>query len=259
MTESEWIDRGFEPGGEPFFLEGGKRGCLLIHGFTGSPEEMRLLGNRLNEAGYTVLGVRLAGHGIHPDAMNAVTWQDWVDSAEEGLRELGRRCDKVFVAGMSMGAVLAIHLAHEHPREIEAFASLSSALYLKDWRVSVFLPIVTRTPLRHLLKSIRKTKRIWEGETWMSYDRFPTLAVANLIALQKKVREEVESVTVPVLVMHSNQDPSIPVANAAIIHSSVRSKVKRKIILDQAVHVISAEGDYDRANAEVVRFFGEFD
>ena len=259
MAESEWVHRGFEPGGEPFLLEGGKRGCLLIHGFTGSPEEMRPLGDRLNEEGYTVLGVRLAGHGIHPDAMNAVTWHDWVGSAKEGLRELGERCNKVFVAGMSMGGVLAIHLAHEHPREIEAFASLSTALYLKDWRVPVLLPIVTRTPLRHLVKSIRKTKRLWRSETWMSYDRFPTQAVANLVDLQKMVREEVESVTVPVLIMHSSRDPSIPVANASIIHSGVRSNVKRKIILDQAVHVITSEGDYNRTNTEVIRFFGEFD
>ena len=50
-------------GAEPFLLPGGSKGVLLIHGFTGSPSEMILLGNYLYRQGYTVLGVRLAGHG----------------------------------------------------------------------------------------------------------------------------------------------------------------------------------------------------
>lgn len=46
-------------GAEPFFLPGSHKGVLLVHGFTGSPSEMILLGNDLYKRGYTVLGVRL--------------------------------------------------------------------------------------------------------------------------------------------------------------------------------------------------------
>jgi carboxylesterase len=44
---------------EPFFFPGNDTGCLLIHGFTGAPTEMRPLGEFLAGKGYTVLGVRL--------------------------------------------------------------------------------------------------------------------------------------------------------------------------------------------------------
>jgi carboxylesterase len=48
------------PSAEPFYFPGGKTGCLLVHGFTGSPKEMRWMGEYLAGQGYTVLGVRLA-------------------------------------------------------------------------------------------------------------------------------------------------------------------------------------------------------
>ena len=48
---------------EPFYFPGNSTGCLLIHGFTGAPTEMRPLGEYLAENGFSVLGVRLSGHG----------------------------------------------------------------------------------------------------------------------------------------------------------------------------------------------------
>jgi len=60
----------------PFFFEGGPTGCLLIHGFSSSPPEMRLMGEYLAGKGLTVLGVRLAGHGTSPEDMATTAWRD---------------------------------------------------------------------------------------------------------------------------------------------------------------------------------------
>lgn len=78
---------------EPCFFAGGPTSCLLVHGFSGSPPEIRPMGEYLTAQGLTVLGVRLAGHGTFPEDMAKTTWHDWVASAEEDLRELqlGRR------------------------------------------------------------------------------------------------------------------------------------------------------------------------
>lgn len=48
-------------GAEPFFLPGGSMGVLLVHGFTGLPAELSMMGEYLQQRGCTVLGVRLAG------------------------------------------------------------------------------------------------------------------------------------------------------------------------------------------------------
>jgi carboxylesterase len=50
-------------GAESFFFPAGETGCLLIHGFNGSPDGVRQMGERLAAAEITALGVRLHGHG----------------------------------------------------------------------------------------------------------------------------------------------------------------------------------------------------
>src|SRR6476469_3635383 len=84
--------------------------CLLIHGFTGSPPEMRWLGTYLAERGVHVNGVRLAGHGTRPEELNDLTWRDWLRSASEGLEKLKRNGRKVVIIGFSMGGLLGMQL-----------------------------------------------------------------------------------------------------------------------------------------------------
>jgi carboxylesterase len=94
----------------PFFLPGGPTGVLLIHGWSGSPAEMRGLGGYLAAQGLTVMAVRLPGHGTEPRELFATRWQDWVAACGQSLVALRRRCDTVFVGGLSMGALLSIYL-----------------------------------------------------------------------------------------------------------------------------------------------------
>ena len=61
---------------EPFYFPGNRVGCLLIHGFSGSPSEMRFMGERLAKAGWTVSGILLSGHGTTPEQMAKTTWED---------------------------------------------------------------------------------------------------------------------------------------------------------------------------------------
>ena len=74
-------------GGESFFLPGGKHGVLLCHGFTATPAEMLPLGQYLNEKGFTVACMRLAGHSTSPEDMARMTWQDWLYLPSHALAE----------------------------------------------------------------------------------------------------------------------------------------------------------------------------
>ena len=98
----------------PFFLPGGSTGVLLIHGFTGSPAEMRLIGEYLNERGFAISAPLLPGHGTTVEAMNRCRWQDWTDHAEQAYEELTSLCERVFVGGLSMGSLITIYLAAQH-------------------------------------------------------------------------------------------------------------------------------------------------
>ena len=79
-------------GGEPFFFPAGDIGCLLTHGFTATPQEMRGLGEHLASQSYTVLGVRLSGHGTSVKDMSRTRWHDWVASVEDGYHMLNDMC-----------------------------------------------------------------------------------------------------------------------------------------------------------------------
>ncbi|MBK9207409.1 MAG: alpha/beta fold hydrolase [Anaerolineales bacterium] len=101
--------------GGPFFWEAGPVGVLLSHGYTATTAEVRLLAKRLHEKGYTVAGPLLAGHGTQSADLNHVSWRDWVASAEKTYEQLITRCKRIFIGGQSMGGVVALQLASQHP------------------------------------------------------------------------------------------------------------------------------------------------
>ncbi|NTW02036.1 MAG: alpha/beta fold hydrolase, partial [Oscillochloris sp.] len=100
---------------DPFLIHGGSHGCLLIHGFTGGPDETQALGAHLASAGHTVFGLRLPGHHGIPEEMAFVRWRDWLAAVHDGLSYLRSRCCSVSVVGFSLGGALALLAAAEQP------------------------------------------------------------------------------------------------------------------------------------------------
>jgi len=99
------------PTAEPFFFPGGQVGVLLVHGLTGTPKEMRWMGEYLAQKGFSVLGVRLAGHATNPDNLRKFRWQDWLTSVEDGYHLMKDSTQHVVVAGLSMGGALSLIFA----------------------------------------------------------------------------------------------------------------------------------------------------
>src|SRR6185369_16571931 len=93
----------------------GSTGILLLHGLSGTPSEVEPLGNYLAERGISTLAPWLKGHGTSPRDLAATSWQDWAESAREALGSLRQRCSKIFVGGLSMGALQALHLSSHFP------------------------------------------------------------------------------------------------------------------------------------------------
>src|SRR5437870_12534921 len=142
-TQSVWSSPAKPEQLQPFRMRGGVRGCLLIHGFAGTPPEMRGLGEFLSAGGYDVMGPLLAGHGLTPEAMALTRWPDWAASAQLGYETLRQDCAEVFVAGQSLGGTLALHLAATNPdvKGVVAIGAMGSPTYFRDWRIKVIGPL----------------------------------------------------------------------------------------------------------------------
>ena len=73
-----------------FFWQKSDRAALLVHGFPGTPAEMRPLGIILREAGWTVRGLMLPGLGADIEKLDQCTSQVWLDPVQQAIEELKR-------------------------------------------------------------------------------------------------------------------------------------------------------------------------
>lgn len=100
------------PEHQPYLRHGtGAGAALLIHGFPGTPAEMRPLARLLHQAGWTVQGLLLPGFGPEIPTLARRGHRDWAGAVEAAYRELARDHERVILAGYSMGAALAIAAA----------------------------------------------------------------------------------------------------------------------------------------------------
>lgn len=218
--------------GSPFMLEGGPIGVLLMHGFTATPVEVRLLAKVLHDHGYTVAGPLLPGHGTRPADLNRVRWHEWAAAAETSYQALQGRCAHVFCGGESMGGVLALYLASEHP-EAAGVLAYAPALVLT-------VRPMTRLLLRLLAPIVpwRKKQGLDERHKWQGYRVDPLRGAAQLLRLQRVVRTRLAQIHQPVLVVQGRLDTTVAPEAGEIILREVGSQVKERYWMERSTHVV---------------------
>jgi carboxylesterase len=246
---------------QPFFFPAGETGCLLIHGFTATPQEMRFLGERLHGHGFTVSGVQLAGHGTSIDELERCGWRDWYASAHDGLAALQQHTSRVIVVGLSMGALLALQLAVDCPAVVPRIVLLSPALVLANrwlyWAAPT-LPLLLPLLARRWRSVARGERDIADARARVetpSYERIPLRAVHQLLQLQAHVRPLLPRVQQPALIVHSRHDHTCLLANVTILERRLGGPVHR-VLLDNSYHVITVDADKEQVARAVAAFAG---
>lgn len=246
------------PGAEPFRLDGsGSLGVLLIHGFTGTPYEMRPLGMFLAESGISSVAPLLRGHGTHPNDMVSCRYGDWLADAETALDALLAEHQRVVLIGLSMGGAIALNLAARRSGDARLLAviSICAPIRLVDWRLG--LPHVFSRLIRWQAwgKPDIKDTRAWAGH--VGYRRFRSRAVHELIALLRETQQLLPRVHQPLLVVQARIDNVVPPTNAQAIYDGVASTSKRLVWLDDCYHVVTVDFSAPMLHAEVARFIAE--
>ncbi len=225
---------------QPFAFDRGPIGCVLLHGFTAAPKEMRPLGEFLAAQHYTVRGVRYAGHGTSPQALAQTGWRDWVASATAALAELRLRCTQVWAIGLSLGGLISLYLAEQ--QLVDGVCAIAPAIFPSDRRMKYarvlapFLPY-TRKDLADLHDPIALAEHA-------DYELFPTRAIAHLYDLMKRTRRQLPQINVPLLLIFARHDRVVSLNDLAYIRARVRSTDQHAIILQHGGHIVTE--DYDK-------------
>ena len=243
---------------EPFFLKSPqKRGiALLIHGFTGSPWETRPVGEGLFERGYTVEGILLPGHGTDRLHQDQISWHDWLEASETALLKHYRQTEKpIFLVGLSMGGLLALLLSIQYREKVCGVVSLAAPTQVKDWRTHYLLPWLRWIPFIGGLSYTKEKRDIRSESPRRGPEKISLQAVFAFLDLMHQVRSQLQKVTVPLLVIHSEKDHTVPITSAYEIYNKAQSEVKRLVVLKESYHVISADCEKDQVIQEISLFF----
>ncbi len=225
------------PGSQPFYFQGGGTGCLLLHGFSSTPEEMRPLGEYLSSQGYSVLGMRLSGHGTQPADLAHTRWSDWLIDVEDGLSILTSTCQRVILIGQSMGGMIALVAAARFA--VQGVVTLSTPCgnpprrSFRDQLRLAFQPTfrkpVPRYPPDHPLHHRRELN-------YPAYPELPTRIFIQLDALSREMMLAIPHVTAPTLIIHSKADQGVPFDCMEKIHAHLGSARKEMLALEGMDH-----------------------
>ena len=253
-------------------LPGGRQAVILIHGLTGGPFEMSQLAKKLNKAGFTVHVPLLAGHGSSIDDLKKTHWQDWYGTVRKTTASLIESGHSICVAGLCMGAVLALHTALEFASDIQAIAAMSTTFQYDGWAIPWYgflLPLNYYTPARYLysyperepygIKNERLRRMVAKGmeDNTLAYDTVPGVSIYELFKLAKTVKKELPRINVPTLILHSRQDDTASLKNAEYIEHHSGAAYIRKILLNDCYHMITIDNQKDLVADELINFFKE--
>ncbi|TMH77274.1 MAG: alpha/beta fold hydrolase [Betaproteobacteria bacterium] len=254
--------------------EGGP-GALLLHGLAGSPVEMHHLSRCLRQAGFTVHVPVIPGYafGTRADPFDTGAWEQWVAYASGALDTLSQRHGRIYVAGLCIGAVLALRLAMVRPERIRAMSLISTTLHHDGWATPWYRKVVRlagHTPLRrHVklherfpygLKNERLRQRVaramhTEGSSAAGAEFLPLSGMHQSYRLSWAVRRDIGLVTTPSLVLHALDDDVASTRSAEFVARNIDTREVRTVLYRESYHILTMDNDKDAVADETIGFF----
>ncbi len=252
-------------GNTGFVLGTGEVGVLLIHGLTGTPTELRRVAQGLAKDGTcTVYVPTLAGHCGDNSDLQATGWLDWYEGVRKTFAGIRQRHQQVFVGGLSMGAVMSMYLASEHPGQVAGLLMYSTTLRYDGWsinKLAFMTPLLMKIPFGvHLCSFEEKPpygiknqrlraiveRQMKAGESSNAgLLTMEGITVRELHRMNAVVKKRMPSITTKALVLHSIEDDITSRWNADYVERHLGGPVT-KVLLDNCYHKITDDLQYRR-------------
>ncbi len=262
------------------FLKGNDKAVLLIHGITGTPAEMNYIARAIHKAGYTVICNTLPHHCSSLSELKKVTWQEILQFCKDDLEKLKKQYSRVFVGGLSMGALISMHLAYKLPQEVRGIIALSPTLFYDGWAIhkgQALMPLVWHIPFLRKAINIRESSPYGLKDEFLRenirkfYSRakvndasgktvmfgspfFPLACLYQHSLFVKIIKKELSCIKSPVIILHARQDDMTSLRNAQYIFEHIGSEDKGLVVLEDSYHMIIIDKEKEKVAQEVVKF-----
>jgi carboxylesterase len=225
------------------------RGALLaIHGFAGTPNEVRPLTDVAARLGLFARAPRLPGHGPDPRTLMDVGLSDWTRATGDALLKLSEIAgSKVVVGGLSLGSLLATYLAATYPERVGGLVVLANATRL-HW-MSPALPLLfceTFEPRGNRFFTRKDGADIRDPEArrmHLTYNVNPMRSAVEVLRAARIVRALLPNVRCPTLVIHGRLDRVCPVGNATRFAKSLGTSDVEVAIMPRSAHIVTVDVD----------------
>jgi len=251
----------------PFSLGKGPDACLLLHGLTGAPSEVRPVGEALARAGFHAVGPLLPGHGTRPEDLDSVSRADLFEAARAALLDL-RGARRIYLCGLSAGALLSLQLAsHGFAREglppVSRMALLAPAISFAGatW---IFANVLGRLPALPLMldkgaRDLRPGAQAAKGDSMNpdgSYRGVPMRWGRELRLLSAEALQIAPRVHTPALILHGALDRTASPAGAEKLARALGGEVTLRRF-ERSGHLLPLDVERAEVCAAVVSFFRE--
>ncbi len=253
------------------FKENGDHAVLLLHGLSSSPLEMRFLARCLNDENFTTCIPVLEGYSA---GTRERPMEEWIDAAVAAYDALAARFARVSVCGLSIGAALALAVAHRRPTA-QALILLSLTLSYDGWAIPWYrflLNLAYYTPMRTLWryrerepyglrnealrgKIARAMERNSISEVGPASISVPALHQASRLAAS--VRRSLKEIDRDCLIVHAIDDETSSPHNARFAAAKIGSSFLRTIWLDDSYHMITSDNEREVVARECASFLRE--
>lgn len=227
------------------------KGCLLIHGFTGSPYEVQPLTEYLQEqTDWKIVVPVLPGHG-EKLALKKITFTEWLDCAEQALLDLFEECSEVYIIGFSMGGLIAAYLTARYP--VKKLVMLSAA-------AKYINPAQVVADMKDMMADL-KQKKLHENELFLRYRAkllvTPPTAARQFQKVVSRARPLLKKINIPVFIAQGTSDGIVPPKSATYIYRRLSSAERHLYYSKDAKHLICHTGDTDTLFKKIFTFLSQ--
>jgi carboxylesterase len=240
-------------GGEAFYFKGGKVGCLLIHGGTGTPSAVRPLGEFLARNEISALGPLLKGFGETLEEWVKTAHEDWISSAEDGLKTLRKDCEKVFVSGLSMGGTLSLYLAAKYREEVSGVIPICAPYgnrFLEPFRIRFFPLLKENLPVPNFSATDLKAQGIRQVGYEMTFPS-TNLEWAKIVEAASGL---VSDIRCPALIVQARNDHVIDPSGSQDLYERIGASNKELFWLEHSYHMATIDVDREILYQKILTF-----